>query len=54
MLKEGLALNPGEDFDELLLQAMNEFGDNITQEQFWQWVAKNGHGMIVVYEDHST
>ena len=54
MLQEGLVLNPGEDFNELLLQAMNELGDDITQEHFWQWVAENGHGMIVLYEDHSS
>ena len=54
MIQEGLVLNPGGDFDQLLLQAMNELGDDITQGQFWQWVVQNGYGVIVVYEDHST
>jgi hypothetical protein len=53
MLREGLVLNSGEDFDELLVLAVNELGDDITQEQFWRWVAENGRGMIIVYDDHS-
>lgn len=52
MIQEGLVLNPGGDFDELLRQAMNELSDDITQEEFWQWVAENGHGVIVLYEEH--